>query len=224
MVKILIIEDDKETASYLSQGLRERGHVSDVVSDGHEGLFMARDNQYDVIVLDRMLPRMDGLTLLKTLRQSGMKTPTLFLTAMGSIEDRVQGLESGGDDYLVKPFAFSEFYARIMSLARRPPLNEQQTVLQVGDLTLDLLQRSAKRGGNAIELQPTEFRLLEYFMKNSGRIVTRTMLLEAVWEFHFDPKTNIVETHVSRLRSKIDKGFPVELLKTVRGSGYRLEA
>ncbi|RYZ76876.1 MAG: response regulator transcription factor [Proteobacteria bacterium] len=223
-VKILVIEDDNETADYLVNGLRERGHVADRASEGHQGLVLGCDKSYDVIVLDRMLPNLDGISVLKALRAAGVKTPVLFLTAMGSIEDRVGGLEAGGDDYLVKPFAFSELYARLNSLLRRPPLAEEVTKYKVGELELNLLDRTAKRAGQTLDLHPTEFRLLEYLMKNAGKIVTRTMLLESVWEFHFDPKTNIVETHVSRLRSKIDREFAHEMLKTVRGAGYKLDA
>lgn len=223
-MKFLVIEDDKETADYLIQGLKERGHVADLASEGHQGLLLGCDKSYDVIVLDRMLPQLDGIGVLKALRAAGVKTPVLFLTAMGGIEDRVQGLEAGGDDYLLKPFAFSELYARLQTLARRPPLAEVSTRYQVGSLELDLLERTAKREGKILELQPTEFRLLEYLMKNAGKIVTRTMLLESVWDFHFDPKTNIVETHISRLRTKIDRDFDHEMLKTIRGAGYKLDA
>lgn len=225
-MKILIIEDDLETAEYISRGFKERGHIADKAKDGHDGLFLARDGNYDVIILDRMIPQLDGLSLLKILRSSGVTTPVIFLTALGSLEDRVQGLESGGDDYLVKPFAFSELFARVNSLARRPPLNKEtvETKLKCGELEIDLIERSVLRAGIPIELQPTEFRLLEYLMKNAGRIVTRTMLLETVWDFHFDPKTNVVETHISRLRSKIDRGFATEIIKTIRGSGYKIDA
>jgi len=224
-MKLLLVEDDQETADYICQGLEEHGHRVERAADGHAGLMLAGDGTaYDVLIIDRMLPKLDGVTLLKTLRASGVKTPAIFLTAMGSIDDRVRGLESGGDDYLVKPFAFAELYARVVSLARRPPLAAAETVLQAGDLTLDLISRTATRGGQRIELQPTEFRLLEYLMRRPGKIVTRTMLLEGVWEFHFDPKTNIVETQVSRLRSKIDRGFTKERIRTVRGAGYMLDA
>lgn len=221
-MKILVIEDDRKTAEYVRRGLVENGHVVDHAKDGHEGLFMAAEGDYDLWVIDRMMPRLDGLTLIKTLRESGKKTPALFLTAMGSIEDRVAGLEAGGDDYLVKPFAFAEFYARICSLARRPPLNDKPTTLTIHDLKMDLISRTVTRGGRALDLLPTEFRLLEYLMRHPGQIATRTMLLEAVWDFHFDPKTSIVETHISRLRAKVDKGFDKELIRTVRGSGYML--
>jgi two-component system OmpR family response regulator len=204
------------------RGLREHGHVADHAKEGHYGLILAGEEKYDVLVIDRMLPKLDGLTLLKTLREGGVKTPALFLTAMGSIEDRVRGLEAG-DDYLVKPFAFAELYARICSLSRRPPLEAQVTALRAADLEMDLLRRRVTRAGQPIVLQPTEFRLLEYLLRHVGRVVTRTMLLESVWEFHFDPKTTIVETHISRLRGKVDRGFRQELIKTVRGSGYMLD-
>lgn len=223
-MKILVIEDDNDTADYIVKGLKERGHVADRANDGYEGLFLAQEGEYDVIVLDRMLPRLDGLSLLKILRESKIITPVIFLTALGSLEDRVLGLESGGDDYLVKPFAFSELYARLNSLARRPPLvKEVDTILRCDDLEVNLLERTVMRGGKKIDIQPTEFRLLEYLLRNSGRIVTRTMLLENVWNFHFDPKTNIVETHISRLRSKVDRGFEKELIKTIRGTGYKID-
>lgn len=222
-MKLLIVEDDQDTANYILRGISEHGHKADHAKDGHDGLMLASGGQYDVLIIDRMLPKMDGLTLLKSLRQSGVKTPAIFLTAMGQLNDRVQGLETG-DDYLVKPFAFAELYARIGSLTRRPPLTQIQTVLKVADLEMDLIRREVKRGGKLLELQPTEFRLLEYLMRHSGRVVTRTMVLEYVWDFNFDPKTSIVETHISRLRAKIDRGFKKELIKTVRHSGYMLDA
>jgi two-component system, OmpR family, response regulator len=183
---------------------------------------LAGEGKYDVLVIDRMLPKLDGLALLKTLREGGVKTPALFLTAMGSVEDRVRGLEAG-DDYLVKPFAFAELYARVRSLSRRPPLEAPETALRVADLEMDLLRRRVTRAGQPIVLLPTEFRLLEYLLRHAGRVVTRTMLLESVWGFHFEPKTNIVETHVSRLRAKMDRGFEQEMIKTVRGSGYMVD-
>jgi two-component system, OmpR family, response regulator len=224
-VKILVVEDDQETRDYIARSLKERGHSAELAGTGPEGLSLAKEGVYDVIVLDRMMPGIDGLSLLKELRGSGLRTPVLFLTSLGSLEDRVQGLEMGGDDYLVKPFAFPELYARLQSLARRPPLaKELETELRCGDLELRLLERSVFRAGKRIELHPTEFRLLEYLMRHSGRVVTRSMLLENVWQFHFDPKTNVVETHISRLRSKIDRGFERELLKTVRGAGYKIDA
>lgn len=223
-MKILIIEDDEQTASYILQSLKEHGHTADLARDGHEGLMLATDGQYDVLVVDRMIPKLDGRTLLKTLRESGVKTPAIFLTAMGGIDDKVAGFEAGGDDYLVKPFAFAELYARLQSLARRPQLQEMSNTLRLADLSIDTIRRSVTRAGKDIALQPTEFRLLEYFMRRPGQVITRTMLLEGVWEFHFDPKTNIVETHISRLRSKVDRGFDRELIQTVRGAGYKIDA
>ena len=192
-------------------------------ANGRDGLFLAAGEAHDVMIVDRMLPGLDGLGIVKTVRAAGVATPVLFLTTMDGIEDRVEGL-GVGDDYLVKPFAFAELMARIYALARRPPITQVPTALRVADLEMDLLSRRVRRGGQEIDLQPREFRLLEYLMRNAGRVVTRTMLLEHVWEFHFDPKTNIVETHISRLRSKIDRGFDAELLETVRGSGYLLRA
>jgi two-component system, OmpR family, response regulator len=221
-MRLLVVEDDAETAGYVLRGLREHGHVADHAKDGHDGLMLAGEGKYDVLVIDRMLPKLDGLTLLKTLREGGVKTPALFLTAMGSVEDRVRGLEAG-DDYLVKPFAFAELYARVRSLSRRPPLEAPETVLRVADLEMDLLRRRVTRADQPIVLLPTEFRLLEYLLRHAGRVVTRTMLLESVWGFHFEPKTNIVETHISRLRAKMDRGFGQEMIKTVRGSGYMID-
>ncbi|HWS27534.1 MAG TPA: response regulator transcription factor [Xanthomonadales bacterium] len=222
-MKILLIEDDCETASYVARGLREHGHSVDLASDGHEGLMLAIGDAYDALIVDRMLPKLDGLALLKALRASAIGTPVLLLTAMGGIGDKVQGFEAGGDDYLVKPFAFAELLARVQSLGRRPPLASQDK-LHAGDIIMDLIKRRVSRAGQEIDLQPTEFRLLEFLLRNADRVVTRTMLLESVWNFHFDPKTNIVETHISRLRSKIDRGFSSERIRTVRGSGYVLDA
>lgn len=221
-MKILIIEDDPETAGYLQTGLREQGHSVECVGNGRDGLLLAAGQPFDALVVDRMLPGLDGLSVLKTLRSAGVKTPVLLLTALGGIGDRVEGLEAGGDDYLVKPFAFAELLARLNALVRRPPLNDIPTVLRVADLEMDLLKRSVTRGGESIDLQPREFQLLEYLMRNAGRVTTRTMLLEHVWDFHFDPKTNIVETHISRLRAKVDRGRSRELICTVRGAGYTL--
>lgn len=223
-MKLLVIEDEKDTAEYVAQGLREHGHTVDIASNGKDGLFLAAGEKYDVMVVDRMLPGLDGLGLVKTIRGAGVATPVLFLTTMGSIDDRVQALEAGGDDYLVKPFAFTELMARINALGRRPALVVQQTVLRVADLEVDLIKHTVKRRGQRIDLQPREFRLLEYLMQHAGRVVTRTMLLEHVWDFHFDPKTSVVETHISRLRSKLDKDFAPELIHTVRGTGYCLRA
>jgi two-component system OmpR family response regulator len=223
-MKVLLIEDDSRTSAFVKRGMEEHGHVIDVAANGRDGLFLAAGEAYDAITVDRMLPGLDGLGVVKTLRGAGVATSVLFLTTLGGIDDRVQGLEAGGDDYLVKPFAFAELMARINALARRPPLAQAPTVLKVADLEMDLISRKVRRAGQGVDLQPREFRLLEYLMRNAGRVVTRTMLLENVWEFHFEPRTNIVETHISRLRSKIDKGFDVELLETVRGSGYLLRA
>ena len=223
-MKLLLVEDDVEGAAFVRRGLTEAGHMVDYAQTGREGLNLAIGEAYDVIILDRMLPQIEGLTILRTMRASGVSTPVLLLTAMGGIEDRVEGLEAGGDDYLVKPFAFAELLARINALARRPPPQDVQTTLEVADLKLDLLRRQVTRGGQRIELQPREFQLLEYLMRHAGRVVTRTMLLESVWDFHFDPKTNIVETHMSRLRGKIDRGRSEELIHTVRGAGYCLRA
>ena len=223
-MKILVIEDDAETASYIVKGLEQEGLVVEHADDGRDGLVLAAGNSHDVIIVDRMLPSLDGLAIVKTIRSAGVKTPVLFLTTLSGIDDRVAGLEAGGDDYLSKPFAFSELLARVNALARRPPLSNEQTTLRVTDLEIDLIQRRVMRDGQTIDLQPREFRLLEYMMRNTGRVVTRTMLLEHVWEFHFDPKTNVVETHISRLRSKIDKPFDIDLIHTVRGAGYSLHA
>ena len=224
-MKVLVIEDDAETAAYIARGLHEHGHVADHAPDGRDGLLMAGGGGYDVMVVDRMLPGIDGLGLVRTLRGAGVKAPVLFLTALRGVGDRVQGLEAGGDDYLVKPFAFAELLARLHALARRPPLSDTPTTLAVADLELDLLRRAATRGGERIELQPREFRLLGFLLRHAGRVVTRTMLLEGVWDFHFDPRTNIVETHVSRLRGKLSRGGQdPELIHTVRGSGYVLRA
>lgn len=221
-MKILVIEDDGETAEYIRNGLEEHGHTVDVAGAGRDGLFLAASGTYDIMVVDRMLPELDGLSIVKTIRGSGVKTPVLFLTALGGIDDRVAGLDAGGDDYLVKPFAFSELLARINALSRRPPMSSAETALQVADLKMDLLKRSVTRGGEVIDLQPREFRLLEYLLRHAGDVVTRTMLLEHVWDFNFDPRTNVVETHISRLRTKVDKPFASPLIHTVRGAGYSL--
>jgi two-component system OmpR family response regulator len=222
-VKILLVEDDRQTADYIAKGLREHGHVVDKTDNGRDGLYMATGEPYDVMIVDRNLPKMDGLSLVKAARGAGTRTPVLFLTTMGGVDDRVAGLEAGGDDYLIKPFAFAELLARVSALARRPPI-VATTALRVGDLEIDLLARTVTRGGKRLELLAQEFKILEYLMRHAGEIVTRTMLLEKVWDFHFDPKTNIVETHISRLRSKIDKGFDKPLLHTVRGAGYVIRA
>ena len=221
-MKLLLVEDDAEGAAYLKKALSEVGHTVDHAATGREGLMLAAGEAYDVMILDRMLPQIDGLSILRTIRASSVKTPVLVLTALGGIDDRVEGLDAGGDDYLVKPFAIAELLARVNALARRPPPQEIQAAHQVADLRMDRLKRTVTRAGARIDLQPREFQLLEYLMRHAGRVVTRTMLLESVWEFHFEPKTNIVETHMSRLRAKIDRGHRRELIHTVRGSGYCL--
>jgi two-component system OmpR family response regulator len=223
-MRILLIEDDPSVSAYVARGLSEHGHICDVLAEGTDGLFQATRESYDVLVIDRMLPGLDGLSLVRALRAAGRKTPVLFLTALGGIDDRVDGLEAGADDYLTKPFAFAELMARVNALARRPPVQEMKTVLRVADLELDLMRRTAVRAGQPIDLLPREFTLLEVLMRNEGRVVTRTMLLERVWDFHFDPKTSVVETHVSRLRAKIDKPFETALLHTVKNMGYSLHA
>jgi two-component system, OmpR family, response regulator len=223
-MKLLVVEDDRETASYLKKGLCESGYTVDTAGDGREALFHASSGGYDAIVLDRMLPGIDGLAVISALRAAEITTPALILSALGSVDDRVKGLRAGGDDYLVKPFAFSELLARIEALLRRRAASPAATVLRLADLELDLLSRTVKRGGKTIELLPREFRLLEYMMRNSGQVVTRTMLLEHVWDYHFDPQTNVIDVHVSRLRQKIDKNFAPPLLHTVRGAGYCLRA
>ena len=221
-MRILVIEDDVETAAYLRGGLEEEGHVVTLAAEGRGGLMLAATGDFDVLVVDRMLPGLDGLGIVRTLRASGVQTPALFLTTMSGIDDRVSGLDAGADDYLVKPFAFSELAARVKALARRPRTTAVPTLLKVADLELDLIKRTVRRGGQPIALQPREFRLLEYLMRHAGEVVTRTMLLENVWDFHFDPRTNIVESHLSRLRNKVEKGFARELIHTVRGAGYCL--
>lgn len=207
-MRLLLVEDDREAAGYLQRAMAEAGHTLDHAAAGRDGLLRAVGEAYDVIILDRMLPELDGLAILRTIRAAEVKTPVLLLTAMGGIDDRVQGLDAGGDDYLVKPFAFAELLARVNALARRPPPQAVRTEHVIGDLTVDLLKRLVVRGGRRIELQAREYQLLEYLLRHTGRVVTRTMLLEGVWNYHFDPKTNIVETHMSRLRAKVDRGFP----------------
>jgi two-component system OmpR family response regulator len=219
-MRILLLEDDANTAAYVSKGLEEEGHTVDHLADGRDAVAQAVSEDYDVIILDRMLPSLDGLAIIKTIRSAGRRVPVLFLTALGGVDDRVAGLDAGGDDYLVKPFAFSELLARVNALARRPHIKGEETRLKVGDLEIDLVSRKVTRGADTIDLQPREFRLLEVLMRNRGRVVTRTMLLERVWSFHFDPKTSVVETHISRLRAKIDKPYGKELIHTIRGSGY----
>lgn len=223
-MKVLLVEDDVAGADYVKRALKEVGHAVDHAANGRDGLMLAAGEHYDVMVLDLMLPQVGGLTILRTIRSAGIDTPVLLLTARDAIEDRVGGLEAGGDDYLVKPFAMAELLARLNALARRPPTQTVETVLSVGDLRMDLLKRTVARAGVRVDLQPKEFSLLEQLMRHAGRVVTRTMLLETVWDFHFDPRTNIVETHVSRLRAKVDRGHPDELIHTVRGAGYCLRA
>ena len=223
VMKFLVVEDDQDTAAYIVRGLREHGHAVDLASTGRDGAFLATSESYNAIILDRMLPGIDGLSLVKMLRGMSVRTPVLFLTALGGIDDRVEGLNAGADDYLIKPFAFSELMARINALTRRPPLSPSQTVITISDLELDLLKRSVKRNGITVELQPREFKILEFLVRHRGQVVTRTMLLEGVWEFHFDPKTNIVETNMSRLRSKLSQEGRPELIQTIRGSGYLIE-
>ena len=223
-MRMLVVEDDVEAQRYRVNGLRESGHVVDDAADGETGLTLALSRPYDMAVIDRMLPKMDGLRLVQELREHGNAMPVLFLSALSEVDDRVKGLKAGGDDYLTKPYAFVELLARIDALMRRRQPSAVKTKLQVGDLELDLLTRQAKRGDVNIELQPREFRLLEYLMRHAGQVVTRTMLLESVWEYHFDPQTNVIDVHISRLRAKIDKGFDPPLLQTVRGAGYMIRA
>ncbi|WOF73400.1 response regulator transcription factor [Parvibaculaceae bacterium PLY_AMNH_Bact1] len=223
-MRVLVIEDDVEAAAYLVKGLKESGHTVDHAADGDDGLTLAMSAPYDVLVVDRMLPKRDGLSVVSTIREQGNETPVLFLSALGEVDDRIKGLKAGGDDYLTKPYAFAELLARIEVLVRRSNPDQVKTKLQVGDLEIDLLARKVIRAGTEIDLQPREFRLLEYLMKNADRVVTRTMLLENVWEYHFDPQTNVIDVHISRLRSKIDKNFDVPLLHTIRGAGYSLRA
>jgi two-component system OmpR family response regulator len=221
-MRVLLVEDDPETRSFVARGLAESGHVVEEAAEGKEGLFLALEGKYDVMVVDRMLPGVDGLSIVEAARNAGRRAPILVLSALGEVDDRVEGLRRGGDDYLVKPFAFSELLARLEALARRGDTEKPETRLRVGDLEIDLLTRSAQRSGRTIALQPREFKLLEYLVRHAGHVVTRTMLLEKVWGYHFDPQTNVIDVHVSRLRSKIDKGFDRPLLHTVRGAGYVL--
>lgn len=221
-MRILVVEDDLEAQRYLVNGLKEAGHIVDDAADGEDGLTLALSRAYDVAIIDRMLPKMDGLRLVADLREHGNSTPILFLSALSEVDDRVKGLKAGGDDYLAKPYAFVELMARIDALMRRRQPSAVKTRLAVGDLELDLLTRTAMRGDTVIDLQPREFRLLEYLMRHAGQVVTRTMLLESVWEYHFDPQTNVIDVHISRLRSKIDKGQERPLLHTIRGAGYMI--
>lgn len=221
-LRILLIEDDSDTADFILRGLRERGDVADHADNGRDGLFLASEGIYDVLIIDRMLPKLDGLKIVRLLRETAIETPALFLTALGGLDDRVAGFEAGGDDYLIKPFAFAELAARLGALAKRGIHATQDTTLRVADLSLDRITRQAERAGQRIDLQPREYRLLEFLMRHAGEIVTRTMLLEQVWDYHFEPKTSVVETHMSRLRAKIDKPFEADLIKTRRGAGYVL--
>ena len=225
-MRILIIEDDKDVAAFIRKGLLEAGWNVDHADNGRDGLFLAATESYDALIVDRMLPAVDGLGVIRTLRASNNRTPALVLSALGEVDDRVEGLKAGGDDYLVKPFAFSELHARLEALIRRSASAgaAPATVLEVADLRMDLLRREVHRGGRRIDLQPREFQLLEFLMRHAGQVVTRTMLLEGVWDYHFDPQTNVIDVHISRLRAKIDRGFATPLLHTVRGAGYRLDA
>ena len=221
-MRILIVEDDASTTDFILKGMRQAGYTLDHANNGKDGLFLALEYPFDAIILDRMLPELDGLTLLRTLRSAGNNTPVLLLSALGEVDDRVDGLHAGGDDYLVKPFSMSELQARLEALLRRGDIKIAETALRLGDLELDRLTRSARRGNRQIELQPRVYQLLEYLMLHAGQVVTRTMLLEGVWEYHFDPQTNVIDVHISRLRAKIDKGEEKPLLHTVRGAGYCL--
>lgn len=223
-MKILLVEDDNTTGNYITKGLTSAGHTVDWVRDGRDALAAGLDCGYDIAVVDRMIPGLDGLNLVKSLRAASIRVPILFLTAMSGVDDRVEGLEAGGDDYLVKPFAFSELTARINALVRRPPIATEKTRLRVGDLEMDLVARTTSRGGQRIDLLPREFSLLELLMRNEGRILTKTMFLEKIWNFNFDPQSSVVETHISRLRAKIDKPFDQPLLHTVKNTGYTLHA
>ncbi len=225
-MRILIVEDDADNARFLADGLRQAGHTADRATDGIEGLYMASEASFDALVVDRMLPKLDGLALVQALRSAGNRTPVLILSALSQVEDRVRGLQAGGDDYLTKPYAFSELLARLEALRRRKDATgpEEQTILRYADLEVNLLTRKVVRGGKPIELQNREFRLLEFLMRRAGQVVTRTMLLEGVWDFHFDPQTNIIDAQISKLRTKIDKGYATALIHTVRGAGYKLDA
>lgn len=223
-MKLLVIEDDATTGTYVARGLREEGHVVDLLEDGKAGLIAAAAGGYDVIVLDRMLPELDGLSVLKTLRGAGNTTPVLLLTALGDVDDRIEGLQAGADDYLAKPFVFGELSARVAALARRPQALEAEAILRAGDLEMNLITRQVTRGEAKIDLLPREFALLEHLLRRKGRVQTRTMLLESVWDIGFDPGTNVVETHISRLRAKVDKPFGRDLIETIRGAGYRIAA
>ena len=221
-MRLLVIEDDRDAADYLVKAFREVGHVADAATNGEDGLSLALDGNYDVLIVDRMLPKLDGLSVIGRLREKGIEVPVLILSALGQVDDRVKGLRAGGDDYLPKPYSFSELLARVEVLSRRRGGRSEETVLRVGDLQLDRLSHEVRRGAQEIVLQPREFRLLEYLMKHAGQVVTRTMLLENVWDYHFDPQTNVIDVHMSRLRSKIDRGHARPLLHTIRGAGYMI--
>jgi two-component system, OmpR family, response regulator len=222
-MRILLIEDDKQASAYLVKGLNESGHLVDHAADGEQGLHLALTKDYDVLVVDRMLPKRDGLSLIRMLRADGRNIPILVLSALGEVDDRVEGLRAGGDDYLVKPYAFAELLARLEALVRRHTETETPTRLIIADLELNLVNHNVSRAGCMLRLQPMELRLLEFLMRHAGQIVTRTMLLEQVWDFHFDPQTNVIDTQISRLRGKIDKDFSKPLLHTLRGVGYKLD-
>ena len=223
-MRILVIEDDREAAAWLIKGLAESGHIADHALDGESGLGLALEGGHDVLIVDRMLPRLDGLDIIRKVREADVKTPALILSALGDVDERVKGLRAGGDDYLAKPYSFSELLARVEGLGRRKADQPLATKLRAADLEIDLLTRNVTRMGRPIPLQPREFKLLEYLVRNAGHVVTRTMLLENVWDYHFDPQTNVIDVHMSRLRSKIDKGFDEPILQTVRGAGYMIRA
>jgi len=222
-MRILTIEDDQDVSAFIAKGMREARHSVDVAHNGKDGLLLASTEDYDVLIIDRMLPQLDGLSIIKTLRAVNKSVPILILSTLGDVDDRVNGLRSGGDDYLVKPFAFSELLARVEILGRRQHKEAEQTTLSAQNIEVDLMARKVTRAGISIDLQTREFSLLEYLLKHKNQVVTRTMLLENVWEYHFDPQTNVIDVHVSRLRSKIDKGFDTPIIQTVRGAGYIIE-
>ena len=221
-MNILLVEDDTTTASFIQKGLNEQGYIVDHVANGEDGLHLGLNNPYDAMIIDRMLPEMDGLSIIRMLRKQNITTPVLILSALGEVDNRVEGLKAGGDDYLVKPYAFSELHARLQALLRRAQPAQEQTILKLADLEMDLMKRQVKRAGTLINLQPREFTLLEYLLRNTGQVVTRTMLLEKVWDYHFDPQTNVIDVHISRLRGKVDRDFDPPLLHTIRGAGYIL--
>ncbi len=222
-MKLLLLEDDAEAAEFVQRGLVEAGHTVDLATTADDGLHLALEGAHDVLIIDRMVPGGDGLAVVRAVREAGKATPVIFLTAVGGVRDRVEGFESGGDDYLVKPYAFSELLARVQALGRRSPTIDLRTTLEVGDLSLDLAGRTARRGATRLDLTPQEFKLLEYLVRHSGQVVTRAMLLDKIWGFHFDPRTNLVDAHMSRLRAKIDRPFGQELIHTVRGAGYMID-